>query len=210
MGDAVKAWPASGAHAAPPRVEPRGAFGLSSQFTGILAAAQSGAGWAFSAIWAEYSPAVAAFARARGSREPDDLASDVFIALFEQLPTFVGGEPQLRSFIFSIAYRRLVDELRRRTRRGETQEWSAERDDRLSPSAEDEAVERLGGASVRSLLDDLPEDQRNVMVLRIIGDLTIEQIAEVVGKREGAVKALQHRALEALRKKVLPTRIPAA
>jgi RNA polymerase sigma factor (sigma-70 family) len=181
----------------------------SSSFDGILAAAQAGAGWAFSAIWTEYAPAVAAFARARGSREPDDLASDVFLALFEHLPGFVGNESQLRSFLFSIAYRRLVDEHRRRGRRGETDQWSEELDERQSPSAEDEAIEQLGGESTLSLLDELPTDQRNVMMLRIFGDLTIEQIAEIVGKREGAVKALQRRALESLRKKVSPNRTPA-
>ncbi|MCU1579079.1 MAG: polymerase sigma-70 factor [Rhodoglobus sp.] len=178
----------------------------SEAFDAVLAAAQAGSGWAFRTIWQEYAPAVAAFARARGSREADDLTSDVFLALFEQLPDFVGGEPELRSFVFSIAYRRLVDELRRRTRRGEARPWSAEEDVRESPSAEDAALERLGEASAVQLLDDLPEDQRNVMVLRILGDLTIEQIAEVVGKRAGAVKALQHRALQSLRKKVSPGR----
>jgi RNA polymerase sigma-70 factor (ECF subfamily) len=202
MGDAATAWPLP--TAPEPRIRHRApSDGMGSEtFDAVLAAAQAGAGWAFRTIWQEYAASVAAFARARGSREADDLTSEVFLALFEQLPDFVGGEPELRSFVFSIAYRRVVDELRRRTRRGETREWSAEGDVRESPSAEDAAFERLGERSALSLLDSLPEDQRNVMVLRILGDLTIEQIAEVVGKRVGAVKALQHRALESLRKKV--------
>jgi len=48
----------------------------------------------------------------------------------------------------------------------------------------------------------LPEDQRNVMVLRIVADLTVEQVAQVLGKRPGAVKALQRRALDSLRRKL--------
>ena len=60
------------------------------------------------------------------------------------------------------------------------------------------------------VLDGLAPDQRDVMVLRIVADLTIEQVAEVLGKRVGAVKALQRRALENLRKKVAPTRTPAS
>jgi len=48
------------------------------------------------------------------------------------------------------------------------------------------------------------------MVLRIVADLTVEQVAAVLGKREGAVKALQRRALERLRKKLDPTRTPEA
>jgi RNA polymerase sigma-70 factor, ECF subfamily len=165
-----------------------------------LAAAQAGAAWACTTLWVEYAPAVAAFLRARGSRDPDDLTSEVFLAVFDQLARFTGGEADFRSFVFSIAYRRLTDELRRRSRRGETAEWSAESDPRRAASAEEVAHARLGDASALSLLDGLPEDQRNVMVLRIVADLTVEQIAETLGKRAGAVKALQRRALESLRK----------
>ena len=53
----------------------------------------------------------------------------------------------------------------------------------------------LDAERVRAAIAELPPDQRAVLLLRIIGDLTIEQIAEAVGKRPGAVKALQRRAL---------------
>jgi RNA polymerase sigma factor (sigma-70 family) len=175
-------------------------------FQATLHAAQAGAAWACTTIWVEYAPAVTAFLSARGSREPEDLTSEVFLAVFDQLPNFVGGEPELRSFVFSIAYRRLVDELRVRSRRGEALAWSAEADPRRSASAEDEALTRLGDTSALSLLTTLPEDQRNVMVLRIVADLTVEQVATVLGKRPGAVKALQRRALESMRKKFARTR----
>jgi len=177
-------------------------------FETLLAAAQAGAAWACTEVWIEYSPAVAAFLRARGSREPDDVTSEVFIAVFEQLPKFVGGPAELRSFVFSIAYRRLVDELRMRSRRGEHAEFTAGIDPRHTESAEQAALTRLGDASALGLLDTLPAEQRDVMVLRIVADLTVEQIAEIVGKRPGAVKALQRRALENLRKRISPTRTP--
>lgn len=175
-------------------------------FETMLRAAQAGATWACTTIWVEYAPAVAAFLSARGSREPEDLTSEVFLAVFDRLPDFVGGEPELRSFVFSIAYRRLVDELRMRSRRGEPLEWSPEVDPRRSASAEDQALDRLGETSALSLLTALPEDQRDVMVLRIVADLTVEQVAAVLGKRPGAVKALQRRALDSMRKKVTRTR----
>jgi len=188
----------------------RGAGGARAEnFDAVLAAAKEGAGWASTTIWVEYAPAVAAFLTARGSSEPEDLTSEVFLAVFDTLPSFNGGESEFRSYVFSIAYRRLVDELRRRSRRGAHGEWSDELDPRHSPSAEHEAHTRLGDERARALLESLPEDQRNVMVLRIIADLTIEQIAVVLDKREGAVKALQRRALESLRKKSLAGRTPA-
>jgi RNA polymerase sigma factor (sigma-70 family) len=175
-------------------------------FEAVLLAAQNGAGWAWTALWVDYAPPVAAFLRARGSREPDDLTSEVFLAVLEQLGTFAGGEGDFRSFIFSIAYRRLVDELRRRTRRGHHAEWTPRTDPRLSASAEEDALLNVGHSATLALLDGLPADQRDVMVLRIVGDLTVEQVAVVVGKRPGAVKALQRRALERLRKKFTGSR----
>lgn len=177
-------------------------------FASVLAAAQTGAGWACTHIWVEHAPAVAAFLTARGSREPDDLTSEVFLAVFERLGDFTGDAAAFRSFVFSIAYRRLVDELRMRSRRGETTEWSPESDPRRASSAEDEATARIGDARALVMLESLPPDQRDVMVLRIVADLTVEQVAEVLDKRAGAVKALQRRALENLRKKISPTRTP--
>ena len=179
-------------------------------FESTLVAAQNGAAWAFTSLWTEYAPAVAGFLKARGSNEPDDLTSEVFLAVFDQIGTFRGGQAEFRSFVFSIAYRRLVDELRMRARRGIHEEWSPDTDARRTPSAEDDATTRLGDAQALRVLDILSSDQRDVMVLRIVADLTIEQVAEVLGKREGAVKQLQRRALENLRKKIAPTRTPVA
>ncbi|MEO7348318.1 MAG: sigma-70 family RNA polymerase sigma factor [Terrimesophilobacter sp.] len=179
-------------------------------FVTLLAAAQTGEQWAFATLWVEYAPAVTAFLRARGSREPDDITSEVFIAVFERLPQFVGGEAEFRSFLFSITYRRLVDEFRMRARRGESSEWTAEKDPRRSPSAEQEAFDRVADGAALALIDTLPEDQRNVLALRIIADLSIDQIATVLDKRPGAIKALQRRALERLRKNFPPSRTPDA
>ncbi|UYN84723.1 MAG: sigma-70 family RNA polymerase sigma factor [Microcella sp.] len=185
----------------------QGASGES--FASVLAAAQAGASWACTRLWNDHSPAVAAFAAARGSREPDDLTSEVFLAVFDRLPQFRGDLAAFRSFVFSIAYRRLVDELRMRGRRGETVELIAEDDPRRASSAEDEALASLGDQRVIALLRALPSDQRDVMQLRIVADLTVEQISVVLGKRPAAVKALQRRALERLRKKFGDTRTPA-
>jgi RNA polymerase sigma-70 factor (ECF subfamily) len=179
-----------------------GVTGEAQSFESVLAAAQVGAAWACALIWSEHAPAVAAFLRARGSREPEDLTSEVFLAVFQSLDQFVGAESEFRSFVFSVAYRRLVDELRKRSRRGEHAQWSAEGDTRRSASAEEAALTRMGDAVAMSLLDGLTEDQRNVMVLRVIADLTVDEVAGILGKNSGTVKALQRRALESLRKKV--------
>ena len=179
-------------------------------FASVLGAAQVGAGWACARLWSEHSPAVAGFLTARGSREPADLTSEVFLAVFARLPQFSGDAAAFRSFVFSIAYRRLVDELRIRGRRGDTVELFADEDPRRASSAEDDALARLANERTVALLQTLAPDQCDVMMLRIVADLSVEQVAEVLAKRVGAVKALQHRALVQLRKKFDAPRTPHA
>lgn len=179
-------------------------------FAAVLRAAQAGAGWAFTQLWNDYAPAVRAFLTARGSREPDDLTSEVFLTVFQRLPQLAGDAAGFRSFVFSIAYRRWVDELRARGRRGESVELDVESDPRRASSAEDDALERLALQRTTAVLNTLVADQRDVMLLRIVADLTVEQVAAVLGKSEGAVKALQRRALVQLKKKVGSTRTSAA
>lgn len=179
-------------------------------FETVLAAAQSDAAWAQGTLWRTFAPAVHGFLRSRGSRDAEDLTSEVFMAVFDQLGTFHGGEAEFRSFLFTVAYRRLTDELRQRSRRGESEQWSPESDPRLTASAEETAEAQMGDAAAVAMIDALPVDQREVMTLRILADLTVEQIAQVTGKRAGAVKALQRRALENLRKKVSDNPYPFA
>jgi RNA polymerase sigma factor (sigma-70 family) len=172
----------------------------------VLAAAKKSRAWASRELWSRYSGQVAGYARAKGSSEPDDLTSEVFLTIFSSLASFVGGEPDFRAYLFTIAHRRLVDELRRRSVRSGTIEWSPERDARSVASAEDDAMRSLGDLDTIAMIEALPEAQREVLMLRIVGDLTIEQVAVVVARPVGAVKALQRRALESMRKKIGVTR----
>ncbi|WP_198652357.1 RNA polymerase sigma factor [Nocardioides allogilvus] len=177
-------------------------------FEEVLAAAQTDAPWACTEIWVKWSPRVAGYLRARGSSDPEDLTSEVFLTVFSKLPSFVGDEKAFRAFVFTVAHRRLVDELRARSRRGTHVEWTSEEDPRQASSAEDDALRYLGDTDARTLLDGLSGNQREVLVLRIFADLTIEQIADMLGKRPGAVKALQRRGLQAMRNKLDQPRTP--
>ena len=150
---------------------------------------------------------MAGYVRAQGVADPADLTSDVFVAVLTRLPSFHGTEEQFRSWVFTIAYRRVVDEWRARARRdtpvaapppppGSSAVGST------APPAEDVALARLGDDRVTELLGTLTPDQRQVLALRVVADLSLEQVAELVGKPVGAVKALQHRALATLRRTV--------
>lgn len=180
----------------------------SEEFADVLVAARDGDPSACALLWRRYAPAVAAYARARGSHDPDDLTSDVFLAVFRQLPRFVGDEDSFRGFVFTVAHRRLVDELRARARHPPAVIWTDDLDRRRQVSAEEAVLERAGSQTALQLLDALAPDQRDVLVLRIFGDLTVEQVATVLRKRPGAVKALQRRGLEALRRNITTTRTP--
>ena len=69
-------------------------------------------------------------------------------------------------------------------------------------NAEGEAIEHLVTEELRIAFEELTEDQRDVLALRMIGGLTSQQTAQVMGKRIGAIKALQRRAVVALQKKL--------
>lgn len=171
-------------------------------FPVLLSQAQSGSCEAYAELWRRHAPAVVRFAHARGSADPEDLTSEVFLTVFGRIGDFTGDEGAFRGFMFTVAHRRVVDELRARGRRPRNIEWTSDGDDRCTGSAEHEAIATLGNDRALAMLQALAPDQRDVLVLRIFGDLTIEQTATVLGKRTGAVKALQRRGLEALRRQL--------
>ena len=148
------------------------------------------------------APAVAGYLRMQGAAEVDDLTSEVFLAMFRNIETFHGREANFRSWVFVIAHRRLQDERRRRVRRppADSFDGASAGDEPVTGAAEDEALQALGTARVHEICARLAPDQREVLLLRILGDLAVDQVAEVLGKSPGAVKQLQRRGLEAVRR----------
>jgi len=162
-------------------------------FPGVLDAARRSEPWAFEAMYRGLAPAVRRYLRAAADDEVDDLTQEVFIGVARGVQRFQGGEDDFRSWVFSIAHHRLVDHHRRRRRQPPL----------LDPArgdVESEAVARLGDQAAQRLVAGLPPDQAEVVLLRVVGDLSVEEVARIVGKRPGAVRALQHRALRRLRR----------
>lgn len=165
----------------------------------LVSAARAGDPDAVGAVYALLSPKVNGYLRARGVEDPDGLTSEVFLQVLTKLRGLRGGPAELRTFVFSVAHARAVDDIRRKARWPATSAYEAESDLREVQSAESTALEDAQGRHVRELLEQLNEEQRAVITLRVIGDLTLEQTADVVGKSTGAVKQLQRRGLLALR-----------
>jgi len=153
----------------------------------------------FSAVYQAYAGQVLGYLTAKGVPDPEATTQDVFLAVLPRLDEIDGGVNGLRTFIFSVAHARMVDEHRKESRAPDQHEFEPERDARESSSAEAEAMLRLAPYEVMALLEHLGEDQREVLTLRIVAGLTVEQVAGIMGKTAGAVKQLQRRALIALR-----------
>ena len=174
----------------------------------VLAAAREGSADAFTAIYDDLAGAVAAYVRAKGVRDVEDVTSEVFLAVFTGIAGFDGDEAALRSWVFTIAHRRVIDEWRRRGRRPDPVSYEPEHDARSSRSAELAALELVGEERALALLGELTEEQRDVLALRIVADLTVEEVAVVVGRKPGAVKALQRRGLASLRRILAKEGVP--
>jgi RNA polymerase sigma factor (sigma-70 family) len=172
-------------------------------FEMILEAAKGGEEWAWAVIYRELAGAVTGYLALRGAPEPEDQASETLFDVARNIERFDGDESSFRSWVFVIAHRRLIDARRRKGRQLET---TALHDIQFHPvgDVETEALDNLALAEMIDLLEPLTDDQRDVIALRMIADLSLEETAEVMGKRVGAIKALQRRAVGNL-KKVLET-----
>jgi RNA polymerase sigma factor (sigma-70 family) len=169
-------------------------------FEAILPAARAGEEWAWAALYAEFAPALLGYLRARRADQPEDLLGEVMVQMVRDLSSFDGGKSEFRAWAFTIAHHRLLDE-RRRGARKPAEPMSAPEIEQFGPlgDTEEDALRALSAERVGRLLAKLSPDQQSVILLRVLGELTFEQVAEVIGKTPGAVKALQRRGLEAIK-----------
>lgn len=170
-------------------------------FDSTLAAARTGAEWAWTNLYRQFSPAVLGYLRAQRVPEPEDLTAEVFYQVVRSLGQFEGDEAAFRSWVFVIAHRKIVDDSRHRKRRPVVPAEAQTLEVRgPSGDVEHEAMTRLSLGNVSALLSQLTDNQRDVLLLRIIGGLSLEETADVLDVRSGAVSALQSRAIKRLRK----------
>ena len=169
----------------------------------VLAACREGAEWAWRRVYEDLAPALLCYHRARGSANPDDLVGDTFVRVVRGLPGFEGTEEQVRAWVFAISRRRAID-LGRSAFRHPVEPVPPDDLAARGPigDAEDDAMRSLEEERVRAVLEGLTPDQRDVLVLRLLSDLTVEQVATVMERSPGAVKALQARGLEHIRRQI--------
>jgi RNA polymerase sigma factor (sigma-70 family) len=162
---------------------------------GVVAAAGRGDPDALETVYRTLAPRVLGYLRAQGVEDPEGVTDDVFMASIPRLPHVRGGATGLRTLVFSVAHARAVDEHRRRARWPQLSSYEPALDPRLVDSAETMVMEAVTSRGVAELLEDLGEEQRAVIMLRVLADLSLEQTAEVLGRSVGSVKQLQRRGL---------------
>jgi RNA polymerase sigma-70 factor (ECF subfamily) len=167
-------------------------------FDEVLSAAKQGDEWAWEHIYRSISGRLVGYLTFRGAPDPEDQASETLLQVARNISSFDGDEKSFRSWVFVIAHRRLIDSRRSAGRRPDTTNLDI---DHPVPTGdvEEEALDRIAVVEIAHLLQRLTEDQRDVIVLRLLVDLSLEQTAEVLGKKIGSIKALQRRAIASLR-----------
>jgi len=167
----------------------------------MLGDAVQGDGRSFERLYRWLAPQVTKFACSRSAEDPEGITNEVFLRAFRGLNSFQGDSTQFRAWIFAIARNQLIDAHRAQSRRPERSDDVVP--DRSVEGAEVTALDALGTQRVVRMLGQLSDDQRDVILLRMIGDLSLAQVAAIVDKPVTAVKALQRRGLRRLQQEVL-------
>ncbi|NYI97581.1 RNA polymerase sigma-70 factor (ECF subfamily) [Streptomonospora nanhaiensis] len=153
----------------------------------------------------EVRPMVVRYCRAKLSRVAgyvhysDDVAQEVCIALLAALPRYEDMGRPFAAFVFGIAAHKVADALRRSTRADLPTDAVPDRPDD-DPGPEESAVRVAEAERARALLNQLPEQQRRLVLLRVIRGLSADETGHELGMSPGAVRVAQHRALARLRK----------
>ena len=169
-----------------------------------LERARTGDREALGALWRSHQHLLLRYFRGRGSTQPEDLASQVWIDVAAGLHRFSGDSDAFRRWLFTIARRRQIDATRRSARRPEEldAEAGADRADSSSAHTFDDV-----GALDRALdlVRRLPPDMAEAVLLRVVADLAVDEVAQVMGRREGHVRVLVHRGLRKLAEELAVT-----
>jgi RNA polymerase sigma-70 factor (ECF subfamily) len=174
----------------------------------VVALAMTGDRSAVARVLTLVRPLVVRYCRARlrgsdrSSASADDVAQEVCLAILTALPGYrVQGKPFL-AFVYGIAAHKVIDAHRAAARNRAEPVENVPDSTEVADGPEQRALRLELSAEIGQLLDQLPDKQREIIVLRIVVGLSAEETAEAVGSTPGAVRVAQHRALARLRKSV--------
>ncbi len=161
--------------------------------------AQGGDEQAFDAVYRMVQPGLLGFLRGLVGDEAEDVAGDAWLEIARDLPRFRGDGAGFRGWTAVIARNRALDLLRRRKARPQPSAYDS---DLLElPGTYDtsaEAMEVVSTEQTLTLIAELPRDQAEAVLLRVVIGLDAPSVARVLGKRQGAVRMAAHRGLKRL------------
>lgn len=166
----------------------------------LIKQAVSGSSEAFGVLYVRHMDAIYRyiFFRVNEEAEAEDLTEEVFIRAWEALPNYQQGQFPFTSWLYRIAHNLVIDHHRKRKADPlpdlELHHSGSKR------SNEDNVLERLDSAMLVDALKQLDTEEQQVVILRFIEGLSHREVADAIGKSEGASRIIQHRALAALQK----------
>jgi RNA polymerase sigma-70 factor, ECF subfamily len=170
------------------------------EFETTLTAAQAGADWAVTVLYRRNHPSLLRYLRSQTGQDADDVGSQVWLEVARGLNRFEGDEAAFRRWVFTLAYRRIADQRRSFRRRRAVPVVDAVLNGHAGtddPAAEVEQAD-AGADAARRVAAALPPDMANIVLLRVVAGLSVEEVAEITGRKPGTVRVMQHRGLKRL------------
>jgi RNA polymerase sigma-70 factor (ECF subfamily) len=135
--------------------------------------------------------------------DAEDLTTQTFLKMLESITRFRWRSAPFSAWLFRIAHNLAMDHFRA-TRRWQPEEEVPEPIGEEEPSAEAAALDSIGRQSMLEMIENLSAEQQQVLTLKFVFNFPNAEVATILGKTEGAVKSLQHRALVSLQKQLAP------
>lgn len=170
---------------------------MHSMTSDVLRQLRNGENAAWQSFYDQLAPELRAYIVRLGARDVDDLLGETMMQIVRDINSFSGSPAEVRAWSFRIAHNRVIDASRRRKSRPAEVPIDETLD---TVSAQVPLAELPDTAALSDLLQGLTADQRSVVWLRYVADLTLDETAVVVGKAPEAVAALTYRALASLRR----------
>ena len=133
--------------------------------------------------------------------DAEDLTTQTFLKMLEAIGRFRWRSAPFSAWLFRIAHNLAMDHFRA-SKRWQPEEEVPEPEGAHESSAEEEALQSIGRKSMLRLIEDLSNEQQQVLTLKFVFNFSNGEAASILGKTEGAVKSLQHRALASLQKRI--------
>ena len=182
---------------------------LGHMFDEVLRAARRGDEHAWHQLYHDLAPQLTGYLAGTGALSAEDVASDTLLHVVRDLHRFEGDEPAFRSWVFTIAHHRLIDQRRKdKVRPSDATERETLERHVPSDSMDGELTERFALDTVMPLLNLCTDAQRDVLLLRYIADVSLHDVATIIGKDYNTVKALHRRGLDLLRSKLFTDAYP--